>query len=169
MRFLLDTNVFEHVANRAHTWQLIEASSEQVGIENCAISAVTAYELRHHIERGPGRVRQENVLRLKVMFAAVPCVSITLKIADAAGRIAAYLESIGQAIGPHDPMIAATAMTRGMICVTDNVKHFARVPDLKLVNWHAPAAQSRRPRGPRWQNSCRLERIRKQRASQGGA
>ena len=126
MRFLLDTNVFEHVANRAHNWQLIQASIEQVGIENCAISAVTAYELRHHIERGPGRVRQENVVRLTVMFAAVPCVSVTLKIADAAGRIAAYLESIGQAIGPHDPMIAATAMTRGMICVTDNVKHFAR-------------------------------------------
>ena len=135
MRFLLDTNVFEHVANRAERWQLIQARFEQVKIENCAISAVTAYELRHHIERGPGRVRQENIERLRVMFAAVPCISVNLKIADSAGRIAAYLESIGQSIGPHDPMIAATAMARGMTCVTDNIKHFGRIPGLTLVNW----------------------------------
>ena len=71
MRFLLDTNVLEHVANRAKNWERIQDQIERAGIANCAISTITAYELRKHIELGPGRVRKENIERLKIMLVSL--------------------------------------------------------------------------------------------------
>jgi tRNA(fMet)-specific endonuclease VapC len=35
----------------------------------------------------------------------------------------------------YDRLIAAHALSRGLIVVTDNVKHFAAVPQLSIENW----------------------------------
>lgn len=35
----------------------------------------------------------------------------------------------------YDRLIAAHALSRGLIVVTDNVKHFAAVPQLTIENW----------------------------------
>ena len=40
-----------------------------------------------------------------------------------------------QPIGPFDTLIAAHALSRGLILVTDNVSEFARVPGLRIENW----------------------------------
>ena len=137
IHYLLDTNVMEHLANRANGWDRIERRIEKIGIDVCAISSITAYELRRHIERGPGRVRKENTEHLKVIFSRVAGIALDVATAEIAGRIAAQLEDQGTPIGPHDPMIAATAIAHGLICVTDNTKHFARVPGLTIQNWRA--------------------------------
>ncbi len=34
-----------------------------------------------------------------------------------------------------DLLIAAIALANGCVLVTNNVKHYARVPDLELENW----------------------------------
>jgi tRNA(fMet)-specific endonuclease VapC len=34
-----------------------------------------------------------------------------------------------------DKLIAATALAHNLILVTDNTKHFARIPNLKIENW----------------------------------
>ena len=46
------------------------------------------------------------------------------------------LESAGTPIGPHDTLIAATALRHQATLVTRNVREFARVPGLQWVNWH---------------------------------
>jgi tRNA(fMet)-specific endonuclease VapC len=38
-------------------------------------------------------------------------------------------------IGQNDLLIAAHALALDVILVTDNVREFARVPNLKLENW----------------------------------
>ncbi len=57
-----------------------------------------------------------------------------------AGRRAAELrlrlERKGERIGPMDILIAATALVAGATLVTRNLGEFARVPDLRVVNWH---------------------------------
>lgn len=40
-----------------------------------------------------------------------------------------------QLIDEADMLIAATALANNLILVTDNVKHFARIPNLKWENW----------------------------------
>jgi tRNA(fMet)-specific endonuclease VapC len=38
-------------------------------------------------------------------------------------------------IGPLDLLIAAHALHLGATLITNNVKEFSRVPDLKIDNW----------------------------------
>lgn len=40
-----------------------------------------------------------------------------------------------QPIGPLDTLIAAHALSRGLVVVTDNVREFRRVPALQVENW----------------------------------
>ena len=55
--------------------------------------------------------------------------------ADEYGRLAAALSQRGTPIGSFDAMIAAHALARKLILVTNNEKHFRRVPGLKIENW----------------------------------
>jgi tRNA(fMet)-specific endonuclease VapC len=51
------------------------------------------------------------------------------------GEQKARLRKIGQPIADLDLLIAAIALAEGVVLVTDNLKHFERIPDLKLENW----------------------------------
>ena len=53
-----------------------------------------------------------------------------------AARIRAALEAAGTPIGPHDTLIAATALRHQATLVTRNVREFSRVPGLQWLNWH---------------------------------
>ncbi|MEO6968768.1 MAG: type II toxin-antitoxin system VapC family toxin [Rhodanobacteraceae bacterium] len=55
--------------------------------------------------------------------------------AFAYGRIRATLERKGASIGPMDLLIAAQAVARGLVLVTDNLREFRRVPGLQCENW----------------------------------
>ena len=48
-------------------------------------------------------------------------------------RIRADLERSGQAIGPNDLIIAATALAHDAILATNNVREFQRVPNLRIM------------------------------------
>ena len=55
--------------------------------------------------------------------------------AAAYGRIRAALERKGASIGPMDVLIAAQAVARDLVLVTDNLREFRRVPGLQCENW----------------------------------
>ena len=46
-----------------------------------------------------------------------------------------FLEARGIPIGIADTQIAATALANDLTVVTGNVRHFSRVPGLRLENW----------------------------------
>jgi len=52
-------------------------------------------------------------------------------------RIFAHLKNQkpSQLIDKADLLIAATALANNLILVTDNTKHFERIPQLQLENW----------------------------------
>jgi predicted nucleic acid-binding protein len=54
------------------------------------------------------------------------------ELAQVFGEISAQLEGIGQRLADADLQIAATALHHGLILVTGNIRHFERVPNLKL-------------------------------------
>ena len=58
------------------------------------------------------------------------------------GLIEARLRKEGNPIEAEDSMIAATAHMHGLTLITGNIKHFARVKGLKVVDWeqHPPKA-----------------------------
>lgn len=51
------------------------------------------------------------------------------------GKLAAALAARGETIGDFDTMIGAHALTLGLTLVTNNARHFARVPGLRTENW----------------------------------
>ena len=55
--------------------------------------------------------------------------------ADEYGRLAADLAERGTPIGAFDAMIAAHALAKKLTLVTNNEKHFRKVPGLKIENW----------------------------------
>lgn len=54
---------------------------------------------------------------------------------DRYARLRATLEKQGIRLDSFDLLIAATALEHNLILVTGNIKHFSRIPDLKLENW----------------------------------
>jgi tRNA(fMet)-specific endonuclease VapC len=52
------------------------------------------------------------------------------------GRIGSVLAERGSPIGEFDVLIAAHAITLDLTLVTNNVRHFRRVPGLKNENWY---------------------------------
>lgn len=54
---------------------------------------------------------------------------------DRYARLRATLEKQGTRLDSFDLLIAATALEHNLILVTGNVKHFFRIPDLRMENW----------------------------------
>ncbi|MBA2765902.1 MAG: PIN domain-containing protein [Solirubrobacterales bacterium] len=55
--------------------------------------------------------------------------------AEVYGSLRATLERAGRPLAEPDLRIAATALSRDLTLVSGNVRHFARVPGLRLENW----------------------------------
>jgi predicted nucleic acid-binding protein len=63
---------------------------------------------------------------------------LTDSIIDLGAEIYANLYRQGQLIDDADILIAATALVHDYRLVTDNVRHFARIPNLVVENWSTP-------------------------------
>ncbi len=69
------------------------------------------------------------------MLSAVPVVDITLPIMRVFAEVDARLRAAGSRLPTSDLLIACTALSRGDEIVTGNVRHFQRVPGLKVHEW----------------------------------
>ena len=54
---------------------------------------------------------------------------------DSFGEIKAALSSAGTSVDDFDLLIGCTALARNSTVVTNNTKHYQKVPGLKVVNW----------------------------------
>jgi tRNA(fMet)-specific endonuclease VapC len=72
------------------------------------------------------------VHRLREIF---PVIEISCAIMDTFGSLKARLSRKGLTVDDFDLIIAASALTMGYTVVSDNEKHFLKVPDLQIENW----------------------------------
>ena len=96
-------------------------------------AAITVAELWHGVERATAvhQVKRRNFLeRLFPLFEFVP---YTEKTGYEHARLWAELESSGRMIGPHDLILAATAIQTGNAVATFNVRHFSVVKGLVVI------------------------------------
>jgi tRNA(fMet)-specific endonuclease VapC len=64
-----------------------------------------------------------------------PVIDIDRSIMAVFGEIKSSLEMRGSIIEDMDILIAATALSHNLILVTNNVKHFKKIKDLRTENW----------------------------------
>ena len=92
---------------------------------------MTIVELTHGIERAKlDAQRQRRKVFVQELRAAMMVYPLTDEIAERAGAISGQEAERGIALPFEDLLIGATALHLGFEVVTENVRHFAMIPDL---------------------------------------
>jgi predicted nucleic acid-binding protein len=94
-------------------------------------SAVVVGELFKGAYRSAARDRHLTNIEERVL-PAVTVLPYDTATARVFGRIRAHLEDEGQVLPDADLQIAATALHHGLELVTGNLRHFRRIPDLRI-------------------------------------
>ncbi len=131
MKYLLDTNICIYIINKKPPKVIRKARRFKPG--ELGISVITLSELLKGVSKSKHRKKNQEALDLFIsVFSIVP-----FEKPDAAryGKIAADLEQKGLIIGANDLFIAAHALSRGLILVTNNEREFKRIKGLKVENW----------------------------------
>ncbi|HBJ85501.1 MAG TPA: VapC toxin family PIN domain ribonuclease [Verrucomicrobiales bacterium] len=99
------------------------------------IAAITASELLHGVQRAdtPER-REQRSSRVEAILQKLPVIDFDLTTARRHAVLWADLQARRQLIGPHDMLIAATALERGYELTTLNHDEFARVQGVTVVD-----------------------------------
>ncbi|MBE2285637.1 MAG: type II toxin-antitoxin system VapC family toxin [Prosthecobacter sp.] len=135
MGVILDSSVL--IADERGRFDLPALFRARAG-EEFFIAAITASELLHGVERAntPER-REKRSLYVEGVLRKLPVIDFELAVARRHARLWAELEVAGRVIGPHDLLIAATALDQGHSVATLNEAEFASVPGLRLENLSA--------------------------------
>jgi len=94
-------------------------------------SAVTVGELFKGAYRSSAQERHLKNIEERVL-PAVTTLPYDVSVARVFGKIRAHLEQSGNILPDADLQIAATALYHDLELVTGNVRHFERIPDLRL-------------------------------------
>ena len=104
--------------------------------EDVAIAAITASELLHGIHRLKGGMKQARAERfVERLLDRVPVMPFDLDAARVHARLGAELAAKGVAVGPHDLIIASTAVAIDFAVATRGVRSFPRIAGLTLRRW----------------------------------
>jgi tRNA(fMet)-specific endonuclease VapC len=131
LRYLLDTNTCVDYMNGR--WPSVVARVQKSDPYDLRLSSVAVAELRYGADKS-ARPR-ENHARIDQLVQDLLCLDFDLDAAAAYGRIRAGLEAMGQPIGPNDLLIAAQALSQGLVLVTNNLREFQRVKGLRIESW----------------------------------
>ncbi|MBW2739873.1 MAG: type II toxin-antitoxin system VapC family toxin [Deltaproteobacteria bacterium] len=130
-RCTLDTNII--TAFLKNNSRVVERFSEYLEFfDKLTINIISYYE----ILRGLKDLGNEEKLRSFDNFIQEnELVFITKESVDKAAEIYAYLKKDGNLIEDADILMASTAIVEDLVLITNNIKHFRRVKELKLDNW----------------------------------
>jgi tRNA(fMet)-specific endonuclease VapC len=136
VKYLLDTNICIYLI-KGRPRKVIERITTMQANE-IALSSITLAELFYGVAKSMHREKNRRALvQFTSAFDIIPFDDYD---AEVYGLLRADLEHKGLTIGPYDMQIAAQAITRDYVLVTNNTKEFARIPQLIVENWGSPSA-----------------------------
>ena len=133
MSYLLDTNICIY-ALKSRPPEVL-ARLRALNPADVALSVVTLLELRQGAEGS----QQPDAAHARLDAFVAPLGILPFEEEDAltGARLRAALSRRGRPIGDLDSLIAAQAVTRDLILVTNNLREFIRIPGLRTENWVA--------------------------------
>lgn len=128
-QYILDTDIASYLIRGDH-----EAVTKKFSelYDSCVISSITAAELQYGAKK---RNNKQLTQKVKAFCDLVEIVPWDEDAAKAYAKLRVELETSGTPIGNMDMLIAASALARKAVLVTNNTEHFSRIKDLKLNNW----------------------------------
>ena len=129
--YLLDTNICIFAINkRPH--RILEIIKER-SKKSLFISSLTIAELEYGVENSTQR--ENNRIALLKFLAIFTILNFDDADAIAYGRLKSKLKKEGRIIGPIDMLLAAQALGKDMIFVTNKVSEFKRIDGLRVEDW----------------------------------
>lgn len=130
--YLLDTNICIALLNENRK---VVARFNRV-FSQCYISTIVLSELYKGVYGS--RQLEKNLDSLQQFIELISIEPFDLNAAVEFGKIQSELKQIGKPTGEIDALIAAVARSRDDVIVTNNIKDFENIPNLKLENWLEP-------------------------------
>ena len=130
-RALIDTDILSYYFKGDKT--IVENFEKYLKVYDVIeISAITYYEIIS------GLLYKNALKQLEIFEDFVvenPIILLTEESCKISGEIYSNLRLKGEIIDDVDILIAGIAIENEMTLVTNNVKHFQRIPGLKIENW----------------------------------
>lgn len=130
-KYLLDTNICIYIAKKKP--ENVMKRFEKLDVGEIAMSIITYGELLYGAKKSqfPDQAHE----KLVALTTLIPALSLNNDVAEHYSDIRANLEKMGKPIGNNDLWIAAHARALDAILVTNNLREFDRIPNLKKENW----------------------------------
>lgn len=127
MKHLLDSDVIiNHIRG-------IKEIDQKIISENIAISVISYGELLYGANKSKYREKNLNQIQTFLNKLNIQLLNINKEIIQTFAELKALLELKGQKLDNFDILIGATALIHSLTLITTNIKHFQRIPDLKLA------------------------------------
>ena len=132
MKYLLDTNFCIYIINEKP--EKVLKKFEQYPVHEFGISSVTHAELQYGVEKSKNKNTNQDALdEFLLPLTILPFHG--KRLVTCYGEIRVLLESKDKTIGPLDMLIAAHALSLDLTIISNNIKEFERIPNLKCENW----------------------------------
>jgi len=131
MKYMLDTNICIYLIKQKPIRVMEKFSAHSVG--DIGVSSITVGELWYGVAKSERQEANEQALEQFLLPLIVS--EFDEEAAEVYGGIRAALEKEGRPIGAMDMLIAAHAVSLGVVLVTNNEREFSRVPELIVENW----------------------------------
>lgn len=131
MKYLLDTNICIYIIKESPEKAFRRFRKLSAG--QVALSSISYSELYFGVHKS--KKLAQNELALLRFTSPLEILPYPGEAAKVYGEIHLELTRMGKPIGPLDTLIASHARYLGYTLVTNNVKEFSRVPNLRVENW----------------------------------
>lgn len=130
MTYLLDTDtlIFWLKGNKN-----IEEKALSTGLDKLGYSVISHAEL--YFGAYNSEQIEKNLNAIEIVKQKLTLITFDTNAAQLFGKIKANLKQEGNIIMDADIMIASIALSNDLTLVTNNVKHFDRIRQLKIENW----------------------------------
>ena len=129
--YMLDTNICIYIINKKTESVLNQLKQNKE--KGLFISAITLAELEFGIANSLHKER--NRIALMEFLTIIGIKDFDANATKEYGMIKKELKDNNCLIGPFDMLIGAHAKSLNMILVTNNIKEFKRIQNLKIENW----------------------------------
>ena len=131
MKYLVDANICIYIMNKRPAEVIRKFKQFELG--EIGLSTISVSELQYGVAKSTHH--KKNQQRLEEFIAPLQILPYDEMAARAYGEIRFRSEKSGQPIGPFDLLIAAQALSRKLVLVTNNDKEFKRIKNLIVENW----------------------------------
>lgn len=132
MNFLLDTSVLvKYLRDKPGAWKFVNKLLDEGDLK---ISLISYGELEYGARLADSYDKEKAKFEECLEKLQIEILPMTIGTMEDYAKARRVLEKKGKGLDDFDLLIGATAVENELVLVTDNKKHFARFPELKIYD-----------------------------------